>query len=128
MNTNTKSNPLPKVAAAVALGLLFCSQTPLAADQPASPPVGAQTFNSPTATPPPGPPGRANRRWLHRNPRPQQIYGRQLMTKQECIEYQAKIDAAQTADERLKLRQEHRALMLERAKERGITLPPPPQP
>ncbi len=120
--------PIPQLAA-LAVALLLGSPLAWAADQAATPPaLGAPTLGPTTSTPPPGPPGRANRRWLHRNPRPQQIYGRQLMTKQECIEYQAKIDAAQTADERLKLRQEHRALMLERAKERGITLPPPPQP
>ncbi len=120
--------PIPQLAA-LAVALLLGSPLAWAADQAATPPaLGAPTLGPPATTPPPGPPGRANRRWLHRNPRPQQIYGRQLMTEQECVEYQAKIDAAQTADERLKLRQEHRALMLERAKERGITLPPPPQP
>ena len=119
---------IPQLAA-LAVALLLGSPLAWAADQAATPPaLGAPTLGPPATTPPPGPPGRANRRWLHRNPRPQQIYGRQLMTEQECVEYQAKIDAAQTADERLKLRQEHRALMLERAKERGITLPPPPQP
>ena len=119
---------IPQLAA-LAVALLLGSPLAWAADQAATPPaLGAPTLGPPATTPPPGPPGRANRRWLHRNPRPQQIYGRQLMTEQECVEYQAKIDAAQTADERLKLRQEHRALMLERAQERGITLPPPPQP
>ncbi|MDA8418799.1 MAG: hypothetical protein M0Z90_07185 [Desulfobacteraceae bacterium] len=118
-------NPIPKLAA-LAVVLLLGSPATWAAGQTSTPPViGNPTLAAPA--PPPGA-GRAGRRWLHRNPRPQQIYGRQLMTKQECIEYQAQIDAAQTADERLKLRQEHRALMLERAKERGITLPPPPQP
>nr|WP_320114884.1 hypothetical protein [uncultured Desulfuromonas sp.] len=56
----------------------------------------------------------------------QQIYGSQLMTQQERMEYRAKMRAAKTAEERQQIRQEHHALMQQRAKDRGVTLPEEP--
>lgn len=56
----------------------------------------------------------------------EQIYGSQLMTQQERAEYQAKMRAAKTAEERDQIRREHHALMRERAKARGVTLPDEP--
>jgi len=56
----------------------------------------------------------------------EQIYGSQLMTQQERMEHSNKMRAAKTAEEREKIRKEHHALMKERAKEKGITLPDEP--
>lgn len=55
-----------------------------------------------------------------------QIYGSQLMTNQERLEYRKKITSANTAEERERIRSEHHAMMKERAKERNITLPDEP--
>lgn len=55
-----------------------------------------------------------------------QIYGSQLMTKEERAEYRSKMRAAKTADEREQIRKEHHERMKERAKERGVTLPDNP--
>ena len=55
-----------------------------------------------------------------------QIYGSQLMTRQERTEYRAKMRAAKSAEEREQIRKEHHKLMKERAKERGVTLPDEP--
>ncbi|MFH2066476.1 MAG: hypothetical protein ABIK15_14845 [Pseudomonadota bacterium] len=54
------------------------------------------------------------------------IYGSQLMTKQERIEFRQKMHNAQTAEEREQLRLDHHAQMQERAKEKGLTLPDEP--
>lgn len=54
------------------------------------------------------------------------IYGYQMMTPQERDEHRAKMGAAQTQEERERIRAEHHALMKERAKERGITMPDQP--
>jgi hypothetical protein len=54
------------------------------------------------------------------------IYGSQLMTSQERIEYRNRMRAAKTAKEREQIRLEHHAQMQERAKERGVTLPDEP--
>lgn len=56
----------------------------------------------------------------------EQIYGSQLMTQQERVEYRAKMRAAKTAGEREQVRKEHHDLMKERAKARGATLPDTP--
>jgi hypothetical protein len=53
------------------------------------------------------------------------MYGADLMTPQERDAYIEKMRAAKTPEERLKLRDEHRAEMQKRAQERGITLPEP---
>lgn len=59
-------------------------------------------------------------------PPPQQIYGSQLMTREERRDYQAKIRAAKTAGERQQIRNEHHERMKKRAQERGMTLPDEP--
>lgn len=53
------------------------------------------------------------------------MYGSDLMTPQERDAYIEKLRSAKTQDERLKLRDEHRAEMQKRAKEQGVTLPEP---
>jgi hypothetical protein len=55
-----------------------------------------------------------------------QIYGSQLMTAKERAAYLAKIRAAKTEQEREKIRAEQHERMMERAKEKGITLPDEP--
>lgn len=54
------------------------------------------------------------------------VYGSQLMTNQERLEYRKKITNAKTASEREKIRSEHHAMMKERAKEKNVTLPDEP--
>lgn len=56
----------------------------------------------------------------------EQIYGSQLMTQQERLEYRNKMRAAQTLEERQRVRAEHHEQMKLRAKERGINLPDMP--
>lgn len=56
----------------------------------------------------------------------QTIYGSQIMTQQERMDYQARMRAAKTLEEREKVRAEHHVLMTERAKERGVALPDEP--
>jgi hypothetical protein len=53
----------------------------------------------------------------------EQIYGNQIMTEQERMEYRTKMRTAETAEAREQLRKEHHELMKERAKARGVTLP-----
>ncbi|MHB8121071.1 MAG: hypothetical protein ACYDG4_02865 [Desulfuromonadaceae bacterium] len=55
-----------------------------------------------------------------------QIYGSQLMTRQERVEFRAKMRAAKTAEEREQIRLQHHERMKERAKAKGITLPDAP--
>lgn len=52
------------------------------------------------------------------------IYGSHLMTPQERTKYRAKMSAAKTDAEREQIRKKHEALMLIRARARGIQLPP----
>lgn len=54
------------------------------------------------------------------------IFGSQLMTEQERTEHRAEMRSAKTAEERDKIRAEHHKQMVERAKQRGLTLPDPP--
>jgi len=56
----------------------------------------------------------------------EQIYGSQLMTKQERAEHREKLRAAKTKVQREQIRKEHHKRMLERAKTRGISLPDEP--
>jgi hypothetical protein len=51
------------------------------------------------------------------------IFGSQLMTAQERSEYRQRLMNAQTEEERQQIRAEHHTRMMERAKERGVTLP-----
>lgn len=53
------------------------------------------------------------------------MYGADLMTPQERDAYIEKMRAAKTPEERLKLRDEHRAEIQKRAKEQGVPLPEP---
>lgn len=55
-----------------------------------------------------------------------QIYGSQLMTRQERIEYRNQMRALKTQEERNAFRLEHHRRMQERAKEKGLTLPDTP--
>ena len=54
------------------------------------------------------------------------IYGSQIMTPQERAEHRDRMRAARTAEEREQVRAEHHERMVERAKERGVTLPDEP--
>ncbi len=54
------------------------------------------------------------------------IYGNQLMTPQERIEYRAKMRDAKTAEEREQIRKKHHNVMIIRAKARGVILPDDP--
>jgi hypothetical protein len=56
----------------------------------------------------------------------EQIYGSQLMTKEERAEYRAKLRAAKTKEEREQIRKEHHERMKERAEAQGVTLPDEP--
>lgn len=56
----------------------------------------------------------------------ERIYGSQMMTDQERADYRDKMRAAKTVEEREQIRKEHHQKMVERAKERGVTLPPEP--
>lgn len=58
----------------------------------------------------------------------EQIYGSQLMTRQERITFRNRLRAAKTAEEREQIRLEHHKQMQQRAKERGVTLPDTPPP
>jgi hypothetical protein len=53
------------------------------------------------------------------------MYGYELMTPEERQAYADKMRAAKTPEERAKLRDEHRAEMQKRAKEKGVTLAEP---
>ena len=52
----------------------------------------------------------------------EQIYGSQLMTKEERAEYRSKLRAAKTKEEREQIRKEHHERMEERAVAQGVTL------
>lgn len=69
------------------------------------------------AEPPPQPAAKAAK---------DQIYGSQLMTRQERMEHRAKLRAAKSAEEREQIRKEHHEQMQQRAKEKGVTLPDMP--
>lgn len=54
------------------------------------------------------------------------MFGRQLMTPEEMAAQRARMRAATTTEERARIRAEHHQQMLERARERGVTLPEEP--
>ena len=58
--------------------------------------------------------------------RDRDIYGSQLMTREERNEYRKRMRAAQTQEERERIRAEHHERMRERARERGVALPDTP--
>ena len=53
------------------------------------------------------------------------IYGYRMMDDQERNEYRERMRNAPSAEDRQKIRDEHRKVMETRAKERGVTLPEP---
>ena len=55
-----------------------------------------------------------------------QVYGSQLMTQQERIEFRTRMRNAKTAEEREQIRNEHHKKMQKKAKEQGLTLPDNP--
>ncbi|MCF7201451.1 hypothetical protein [Pseudomonas oligotrophica] len=55
------------------------------------------------------------------------VYGSQLMTQQERLEYRNRMREANSLEERERIRNEHHERMRERARERGVTLPETPQ-
>lgn len=54
------------------------------------------------------------------------IFGAQIMTEQERVEHRERMRAAGTPEERERVRVEHHKQMVERARERGVTLPEEP--
>jgi hypothetical protein len=54
------------------------------------------------------------------------IYGSQIMTPEERVEHRIKMRSAKTLEEREQIRSEHHKQMVERARERGVTLPDEP--
>jgi len=54
------------------------------------------------------------------------IFGSQMMTDQERTDYRMRMRGAMSAEDRARIRDEHHADMLARARERGITLPDEP--
>lgn len=56
----------------------------------------------------------------------EQVYGSQLMTQQERLEHRNKMRSLQTEQEREAYQLEHHKRMQERAKEKGVSLPPEP--
>ncbi len=56
----------------------------------------------------------------------EQVYGSQIMTQQERLEYRNRIREATTNEQREQIRAQHHEQMRMRAKERGVTLPDDP--
>ena len=54
------------------------------------------------------------------------VFGREMMSVEERNEFRERMRAAKSDTEREKLRAEHHQKMLERARERGVTLPAEP--
>ncbi|MFA7523042.1 MAG: hypothetical protein WCY71_08990 [Halothiobacillaceae bacterium] len=54
------------------------------------------------------------------------IYGSELMTQQERLEYRDRLRATQTPEERERIRNEHHQQMQERARDQGVSLPASP--
>jgi hypothetical protein len=57
----------------------------------------------------------------------EQVYGSQLMTPQERLDYRARMRTAKTLEEKNAIRKEHHQAMKERAASLGVTLPDEPQ-
>lgn len=66
---------------------------------------------------------RALARMQEKAQKPEQIYGRQLMTRRERNEYRSRILNARTAEDRKQIRQQHHERMRARAAERGLSIP-----
>ena len=56
----------------------------------------------------------------------ERVFGRQLMTQEELQQHRQTMQSLQTPEERQQYRQQHHQRMLERARERGVTLPDEP--
>jgi hypothetical protein len=56
------------------------------------------------------------------------VYGWQLMSQQERIEYRTKMQSLKTEQEREAFRIQHHEQMKERAKAQGVTVPEEPMP
>jgi hypothetical protein len=56
----------------------------------------------------------------------QQMFGSQLMTKQERMEQRKRMRAAKSAEERAQIQNEYHERMKLRAKERGVSIPDEP--
>lgn len=56
----------------------------------------------------------------------EQVFGRQLMTQEELQEHRRTMQGLDTPEARQAYREEHHQRMLERARERGVTLPEEP--
>lgn len=54
------------------------------------------------------------------------VYGRELMTEQERAEHHARMQAAETEQERQQIRRKQHDLMKQRASERGLNIPDEP--
>jgi hypothetical protein len=54
------------------------------------------------------------------------VFGRQLMTQEELQQHRQTMQGLATKEERQQYRKEHHQRMLERARERGVTLPEEP--
>ena len=54
------------------------------------------------------------------------VFGRQLMTQEELQQHRQTLKGLTTKEERQQYRKEHHQRMLERARERGVTLPEEP--
>jgi hypothetical protein len=54
---------------------------------------------------------------------PEMIYGYQLMTQKERLDYMKRLHSARSFEERDRLRLEHHRLMQERARKRHMMLP-----
>ena len=59
-------------------------------------------------------------------PNQMHVYGSELMTHQERLEYRARMHSAKSSEELEKIRKEHHEQMQKRAKARGVTLPDEP--
>jgi len=58
----------------------------------------------------------------------QQVFGWQLMSEQERLDFRRQMQQLKTEEEREAFRLEHHEMMKERAKEMGVTLPDEPGP
>ena len=59
-------------------------------------------------------------------PAAEPIFGSQLMTEQERVEHRNAMRSARSDEERAAVRAQHHEQMLQRAQERGVTLPATP--
>jgi Spy/CpxP family protein refolding chaperone len=88
-------------------------------------PAQAQTVERSASTPTAAPQGQEIRPGSASRGHDGDIYGYQLMTERERSEYRDRLRAAATDQELARVRQEHRARMQVRAKERGVSLSGP---